>query len=946
MYSPQQSAYFAHWLSLQGNYEDSLTQTIAGARVDMNPHQVQAALFALRSPLSKGVMLADEVGLGKTIEASLVIAQRWAEQKRRLLLIVPATLRKQWAQELHDKFELPTFILEAASFNAAKKAGSDNPLEISSWHDNAIIIMSYEFAARKENELGAVPWDLVVFDEAHKLRNIYKNEGAKTAKALNSALLNRPKILMTATPLQNSLLELFGMVSVIDPYFFGSLDSFKARYARHHVEPFELTLLSKRLSSIVNRSLRKQVQETGSFNFTKRYSLTEDFTPTAQELALYDLVSEYLIGDSDIGDSLIAIKPGARHLVTLVIRKILASSTYAIQGTLETMIQRLQDKQSVVEGLGGDYESIDDLQDQSAEDEKEAVDPEALAEEIALLNQFKSLAKNIKQNAKADALIRVLSRAFTMTERLGGAKKAVIFTESIRTQAWLHDVLSEQDYQGQIVLLNGSNNDPGSRQIYKEWLEKNKGSARVSGSKSSDMKAALVDKFRDDATLMISTEAGAEGINLQFCSLLVNYDLPWNPQRVEQRIGRIHRYGQKHDVVVVNFINKGNRADERVFELLNEKFRLFEGVFGASDEILGTIESGVDIERRILDIYQKCRSDAEIDAAFNALKQENAALLDNQIRETSRSVLDYFDGDVVQKLNMRKETTLQRLGDYQHMMMRLAKAELSPDAIFTQDRFQYEGQWYDLNWPAAEAQGAKFFRPHEGLGEQLIAAAKSKVVNAPVILNLDYDLLETQRADVRNLVGQSGELRLEKYVISSSKQRLEYLLVAACVDDGAVLKTETARRLLLVPGQSGPCEANFCYTAVLDEQLLVERDAKFLKAEQKNERYYEEESEKLEHWSDDRKVALEVRMRQLDKEITDFRRHIRQLSGLKEKIDAKRELKKLERERDKVMLNYHEEKKKIEAKEDELLEEAAAALEMATQSECLLTVRWQLRGTR
>src|SRR5512135_3009284 len=122
--------------------------------------------------------------------------------------------------------------------------------------------------------------------------------------------------------------------------------------------------------------------------------------------------------------------------------------------------------------------------------------------------------------------------------------------------------------------------------------------------------------------IMIATEAAAEGINLQFCSLVVNYDLPWNPQRIEQRIGRCHRYGQKHDVVVINFLNAKNEADQRVHELLEEKFNLFTGLFGASDEVLGSIESGVDFERRILDIYQQCRTPTEIDAAFQTLRKE------------------------------------------------------------------------------------------------------------------------------------------------------------------------------------------------------------------------------------------------------------------------------------------------------------------------------------
>ncbi|WP_299874232.1 SNF2-related protein [uncultured Cocleimonas sp.] len=938
MFSPQQSSYFAHWLSLDGNYEESLTKTIASAKVDMNPHQIQAALFALRSPMSKGVILADEVGLGKTIEASLVLAQKWAEQRRRLLLIVPATLRKQWSQELQDKFELPSVILEAKNFNQAIKSGVENPFDIQSWQDAAITIVSYEFAARRDTLLARLPWDMVVFDEAHKLRNIYKKEGAKTAKALDSALLNRPKILMTATPLQNSLLELYGLVSVIDPYFFGDLASFKARYARPNVEPSELNLLRKRLSSIVNRTLRKQVQETGSFNFTRRYSMTEDFRPSIQELELYDQISDYLRRND-----LLAIKAEARHLVTLVIRKILASSSYAIQGTLETMIQRLQDKMPLMDGLQADFEAMHDMADNDNIDVVDNIDPLALKEEIDQLVHFKTLAQGISLNAKAEALQRVLSRAFEMTQRLGGVRKAVIFTESIRTQSWLFDLLSKNGFQDKVVLLNGSNNDAESRLIYTEWMQKHKGSVRISGSKSADMKAALVDKFREDATIMISTEAGAEGINLQFCSLLINYDLPWNPQRVEQRIGRVHRYGQKHDVVVVNFINKGNRADERVFELLSEKFQLFEGVFGASDEILGSIESGVDIERRINDIYQKCRSDEDIENEFNALQKELKLELESSVKETSRSILEYFDADVVKRLNMQRETTAQKIGEYQHMMMRLAKAEL-PDARFIKDRFLYQDTWYDLNWPQAEANDAQFFRPHEGLGKKILAQAKAHNTSTTVQLDLNYSLLESQRADVRNYIGQSGELCVEKYTIETTKQKQEYLLVSACNESGTMLEAKTARRLLLVPGKAkANVFGNLQRQNILHKGIETQQTKHFANAERDNEKYYEEETEKLENWSEDRRVALDIRIKQLDKEIADGRRSARMLPSLKEKMDAKRILKKLERKRDRTMLNYHEEKKKIEAKEDELLEEVAAALEMKTYSEQLFCVRWTLK---
>jgi len=349
-FTPQQRAYLAHWLTLAGNAESSLTKTIASAKVDMNPHQVEAALFALASPLSSGVMLADEVGLGKTIEAALVLAQKWAERKRRLLLIVPATLRKQWSMELESKFSLPSRILERANFNAAVKNGALNPFEVEQAFGAAgVVICSYEFAANKYAEVAAIAWDFVVLDEAHKLRNIYKKSGAKTATKINEALQNRAKALLSATPLQNNLQELYGLVSIIDPHFFGSLEAFRARYGRMPVEDSELFLLRHRLRKICFRTLRREVQQEGGLNFTQRYSLTEDFTPSAAEQALYQRVSEYL-QDNDI----LALKPNARHLVTLVIRKILASSSRAIAGTLSHLLARLEGKLGLQESMQDD----------------------------------------------------------------------------------------------------------------------------------------------------------------------------------------------------------------------------------------------------------------------------------------------------------------------------------------------------------------------------------------------------------------------------------------------------------------------------------------------------------------------------------------------------------------------------------------------------------------
>ena len=902
--TPHQGQFLAHWLSLEGSAEATLSRAIASARVDLNPHQVDAALFALHSPLSQGVILADEVGLGKAIEASLVIAQRWAQRRRRVLLVVPATLRKQWVQELWEKFSLPALILEARSFNQARKDGVANPFD----RDDVVIICSYGFAARKRAEVHAIPWHLVVFDEAHKLRNVYK--GNKTASTLRDALLGAPKIMLTATPLQNSLMELYGLVSVIDPFFFGSEMAFRTRYAQARVADEALTDLRQRLRPMVRRTLRRQVQEEGGIRFTNRYSLTEDFRPTDEEQALYRQVSAYLQRED-----ILAIKPKARHLVTLVLRKILASSSFAITRTLDTMLARLEKQQALADEVFEDYETVDELLDE-VDDEDGAEDSEAapaLDAEIQELKNYRALAASIQQNAKGEALLRVLERAFEVIQRLGGVRKAVVFTESCRTQEYLYRLLEEHGYQGEIILLNGSNDDPES-------------------------KAAIVEAFRDEKTILIATESGGEGINLQFCSLLINYDLPWNPQRVEQRIGRVHRYGQKHDVVVVNFLNKGNRADERVFQLLDQKFKLFQGVFGASDEVLGAIASGVDIEKRIHEIYQRCRSEAEIDAQFDALQRQLDEELAVREASTSQALLEHFDAEVVRRLRDQRGSILPDLDRYQQTLLDLARAEL-PGTVFHDDHFFHEGCRYDLRWREADSQDSEFFRPTGGLGAALIEQAIARRLNSTTLV-FAYGRLPVRYADLEPWIDRSGWLEVAKLAIDSAQPE-EHLLLSARDDAGESLAPESCDRLLRVPARLAEAPP-LPDTAGLEALRAAQIEDKLTQAGQRNERFFEEETEKLERWAEDCRVALDQEIKRLDQQIRDAKRALRQLPSLAEKTRARRETKALERERDEQMLNYYEEKKRISEEEEGLLDRIEAKLDISHSTETLFVVRWQL----
>jgi SNF2 family DNA or RNA helicase len=484
------------------------------------------------------------------------------------------------------------------------------------------------------------------------------------------------------TPLQNSLLELYGLTSFVDEYAFGDLKSFRAQYARLTDEQ-TYSELKARLMPICKRTLRRQVLEY--IQYTNRSPVTQEFIPTKDEQILYNMVSGYLQREK-----LQALPSSQRSLMTLVLRKLLASSTFAIAGALDSLVRKLKARlkenekaaQQADEELEEDFELLDELEDEW-EDQQEEIellseeDIEAIEAEIIELEAFRDIATSISENAKGQVLTKALNIGFDKAQHVGAAKKAIIFTESRRTQNYLLDLLSKTEYADKIVLFNGSNNDPKSKEIYAAWKEANKDSDRVTGSRTADIRSAIVDYFRDEAQIMIATEAAAEGINLQFCSLVVNYDLPWNPQRIEQRIGRCHRYGQKFDVVVVNFLNKKNAADQRVYQLLSEKFRLFSGVFGASDEVLGSIESGVDFEKRIVEIYQKCRTPEEIQASFDQLQAELSEQIGDNIRMTRQRLLEHFDEEVHEKLKVNLHDSQEYLNKHQTLLWELTKYALN-----------------------------------------------------------------------------------------------------------------------------------------------------------------------------------------------------------------------------------------------------------------------------
>ena len=966
--TPHHAKYFAHDLTRRAaSGMDRLSMALFDAAVDLNPHQIEASLFALQSPLSKGVILADEVGLGKTIEAGIVLCQFWAERKRRLLVICPASIRKQWALELEEKFSLPVQVLDAKVYREAKRSGQ-TPLGT-----NVVVVISHHYANHLREELKAIAWDLVVIDEAHKLRNAYRPSN-KVGQGIRWATENCRKLLLTATPLQNSLLELYGLSTLIDERLFGDVNSFRTQYAS---AGSNLATLRQRLSIFCKRTLRNEVMEY--IRYTERRTITRPFKPTDEEHRLYEAVSGFLQQEDSY-----ALPQRQRHLTALILRKLLASSSQAIAATLDTLRARLEtlhDEQAssdadFTEHLIETEEIEDDLLDEILAESEDAdkppmrpiaIDRAKLQEEIAVLLRLANWARSIGIDTKSQALLKALEIGFEQMATTGAARKALIFTESRRTQEYLKTYLESHGYLGQVVLFNGTNGGPEPTAIYQRWVEENRDTGRATGSRVVNVRTALIEYFRDHATILLGTEAAAEGINLQFCSLVVNYDLPWNPQRIEQRIGRCHRYGQKHDVVVINFLNERNEADRRVLELLTEKFRLFDGVFGASDEVLGSIESGVDFEKRILDIYQKCRTPEEIDTAFHTLQAEMDEKIRTRLDDTRRTLFEHFDEDVHQRLRLQ-------LADAQAQLDRVGMRfwSLTRFVLESQARFDDAALTFDLHHPPCagilkgryhliskshpkigtgadgdceEGQGAFLYRLSHPLGEHVVDFAKALPTPSEQIL-FDVTSHPTRLHVVEALRGKTGYLRLTRLTIDSY-EREEYLLFSGFDETGVSLDQETMEKLFNCAGrfahdENGETEIPATVAKRLDGDSKRHTQATVSRSLEQNNTHFNEARDKLEQWADDMVLSAEKALQDTKEQIKVLRRQTRQANTLVEQHEIQEKIQKLERQQRRQRQEIFKVEDEIIEKRDQLIDSLERRLAQRVEKETLFTVHWEV----
>ena len=944
-----------------------LSSVLAKSTIDLNPHQIQAALYAFNSPLSRGSILADEVGLGKTIEAGIILAQLWAEGKHKILIMCPSSLRKQWQDELQTKFGLESEIWDGPSYLARVNTGENIPLTY-----DGIFITSYQFIYSHLQLVEKQPWNVVIIDEAHRFRRVYRGRDAsKMAYEIREAIKYKPKVLLTATPLQNSLEELYGIASFIDDKLLGSPYSFKTKFVdpirqnesdsdarlaqlRHLIRGDENQDSDDAISGIINRTLRKQVLEY--VPFTDRRSITFDFTPTAPETELYEKVSAYL-QRPDVA----AIYSTQRNLMILVYRKLLASSSFAISATLERLIENLKGElvlrekeiNNIVEEKIIEDISVADLVDETdleVIEEKVKKTKQRVAQkytnkdielEISELQRYLDIAKNITINTKGDQLIKSLLSLFEQSKshEPKWPEKAVVFTESTRTQEYISRLFKEAGITH--TIFNGSNNSPEARLAFESWKKEFPESATI-GSVSANMRQALIHEFKTKTKVLLTTEAGSEGLNLQFCNIIINFDLPWNPQRVEQRIGRCHRYGQKYEVIVANFLNTKNHADRRVLELLQDKLNLFDGLFGSSDEVLGSLVDGFDFEKRILEIYQNCKSPDEYDQAFAKLQEKLKISISKTTLQYRKLLLENADQAVSDLFKQTKLETTRVISEFDADLLKLCQYEYKnkitniDSNLYSFPDFEFPVAFREL-LPEEIGKYSRAYREHPIVKKIL---EKYSIVSEKIIsTNFLYSKSNQKISQLDNCGDKEGFIFLWKLKISGveSEDIIVPFVYVGNSDNYKILDINSAHELLSLDTLDGENT----------HDVLPFSESKFTqdwenwkkpvtdKYKKRNERLFDRESDRINRYYQDFSLRVDDKINKLEIEKVELNRKRDNSSDLDERRKLMRKIQDIDNKLETLHIDQIAQKQKAQELRKKDLSELEVKLEPTIQDELI-----------
>jgi hypothetical protein len=895
-------------------------------RIDPNPHQIDAVMFALGRLPEGGCILADEVGLGKTIEAGLVIAQRLAEGAKRVLLIVPTSLVPQWQTELQELFMIET------------RDGSSEALD-----EVGTFVVSRDWAGNENGATrlkGVEPFDLCIIDEAHEIfagiHKRYDKDGLYLQGSREAVMAHRvreaivpptPIVLLTATPIQNSLAELWGLVQYVEPTgtLLGNLATFRQVFCDGDdrlLSPEQAGELKERLDLVLKRTLRRDAQPFLEHPFVPRRARLYEYEMTAEERTLYDDVTAYLLEPD-----LCAFTGSSRRLLLIGFHRRMASSSKALAASLGNVARRLERyleaarKREEVPAEDFVREEFADLEDEGLTELRaygsegatrvdDAEDAPKLKHqpiprieaELARVRQFCDRAERLPYDSKAAALLQAVKTTQEWASKSGASGKIVVFTESRVTQQYLRTLLMKDGNvpDEDITLFSSTNDSPRATQALAHW-EKEVESHRSRKSKRQvAVRAALVHEFRERSRVFISTEAGAKGLNLQFCETVINYDLPWNPQRIEQRIGRCHRYGQKKEVTVINFTARDNEAERLTFEILSRKLDLFGTVLDASDQVLH--ESGTEapetlvgalgagFEKSLCEIYERARTREELEAEIRRLRDETEGIkqrFNQELERTAGVIETRFHERVRQRFKHIQETLPAELAKLdarvEYIVLAYLDAQGAAYRVFDADA-EGSGGSRGQRVLAIQPGGALPEPFDDGMRVSLNGARRGDAIEA---LHAAHPLVEAAVKEARAATnkpftvtidvagtafaerpGQRGVLLVERLSYSGF-EAFEQLLVVGALEDETLLVGEQAEALLQRPMVDRGAFASplalrdLLLDDALEEAMFLDQESVSAEAQTR----FETTLSQLDRYIADQTLVLERRRRALEQRI-------------------------------------------------------------------------------
>ena len=705
----------------------------ASSNSKIYPFQIAAADFALRSPYQKGAVLCDEAGLGKSHEAMLVVTQKWLEGRRRILLAVPnGDLLFQWT-ELIDKFYSIPYVVLASRVQWDALATEDEP---NPFLQDAVVITTYDFAAGHEDEAGVVPWDLAVFEEANALSAVYQ-EGNQQARALKRIAGGAFKLLLTGTPIEKNIMDLYGLIWFIDETVLPDDREFLARYLRR---PERYPELAELVRPYCFRTLRAQTQSYAKI--TRRVLLTYEYAPSSQERALYDLLYAYVNQPVKL-----AFPEMDQYDLALRLLGLQGSSTAAILQTIRGVIRRLEQM------------------------------PNA-AGELAQWREMEAAALEVKRDAKAAALLQALRLGFAILKKRGGARKAVIFTESVETQKMLLPLL-EAEYK--TALYRGG----------------------------ADYSAIRM--FKQEGELLLTTDNGARGFNLEEAAFVIHYDLPYNTLKLEQRIDRCHRLGQENDVLSLAFINQHNLSDVRKLELASKRMLVSDGVFGLTDSVLGGFTT--DLNAGLRDAESRLRPKAQVEADYQETLIRNEEENRRAVSAAEDVLFTTFSRELAQRVNLSPKYIDRRANELNESLWRLAKSfflrynETNTDCVFVIDEdaktitaTEYETLPVLFYYWTGSRNRPYRSQKHYGMGSGFKPRAGQVTFSSTIGQGI---LQEMECADTGTLTveGSIEPCRIGLYCVTltGGGTRREVPVLCGVTDSGRVLSEDECRAILALP---------------------------------------------------------------------------------------------------------------------------------------------------